>query len=63
MAALDKEIEAMPMGMHTVVGEGGSGLSGGQRQRLLIAQAIVRKPRIVCSTKRPVPWTTSAKLR
>jgi len=47
MAALDQEIEAMPMGMHTVVGEGGSGLSGGQRQRLLIARAIVRKPRIV----------------
>ena len=47
MAALDKEIEAMPMGMHTVIGEGGSGLSGGQRQRLLIAQAIVRKPRVV----------------
>ncbi len=47
MAALDKDIEAMPMGMHTVIGEGGSGLSGGQRQRLLIARAIVRKPRVV----------------
>ncbi len=47
MAALDKDIQAMPMGMHTVVGEGGSGLSGGQRQRLLIARAIVRKPRVV----------------
>ncbi len=47
MAALDKDIEAMPMGMHTVIGEGGSGLSGGQRQRLLIARAIVRRPRVV----------------
>ena len=37
----------MPMGMHTVVSEGGGGLSGGQRQRLLIARAIVHKPRII----------------
>lgn len=37
----------MPMGMHTVVSEGGGGISGGQRQRLLIARAIVRKPRIL----------------
>ncbi len=47
MAALDKDIEAMPMGMHTMIGEGGSGLSGGQRQRLLIARALVRRPRIL----------------
>jgi ATP-binding cassette subfamily C protein len=33
--------------MHTVVSEGGGGLSGGQRQRLLIARAIVHRPRIV----------------
>jgi NHLM bacteriocin system ABC transporter ATP-binding protein len=47
MAAVDKDIEAMPMGMATVIGEQGAGLSGGQRQRLLIARAIVRKPRVV----------------
>jgi NHLM bacteriocin system ABC transporter ATP-binding protein len=47
MAALDKDIEAMPMGMHTFIGEDGAGLSGGQQQRLLIARAVVRKPRIL----------------
>ena len=35
------------MGMHTIVSENGSGLSGGQRQRLMIARAIVGKPRIL----------------
>ena len=35
------------MGMHTVISEGGGTISGGQRQRLLIARALVRKPRII----------------
>src|SRR5271157_424809 len=47
LAGLEDDLKAMPMGMHTVVSEGGGGLSGGQRQRLLIARAIVRKPRIL----------------
>ena len=46
-AGLEGDLTTMPMGMHTVVSDGGGGLSGGQRQRLLIARAIVRKPRIV----------------
>ena len=46
-SGLDDDIRQMPMGMHTMVMEGGSGLSGGQRQRLLIARAIVAKPRIL----------------
>jgi len=47
LAGLEEDLKTMPMGMHTVVSEGGGGLSGGQRQRLLIARAIVRRPRIV----------------
>jgi NHLM bacteriocin system ABC transporter ATP-binding protein len=47
MAGLAEEIEAMPMGMHTVISEGGGTLSGGQRQRLLIARAIVGRPRVL----------------
>jgi ATP-binding cassette subfamily C protein len=46
-ASLADDIKAMPMGMHTYVSEGGGTLSGGQRQRLMIARAVVNKPKIL----------------
>lgn len=46
-AGVAGDIRDMPMGMHTVVSDGGGTLSGGQRQRLLIARAIVNRPRIL----------------
>jgi NHLM bacteriocin system ABC transporter ATP-binding protein len=47
MAGFADDIRNMPMGMHTMVSEGGGGISGGQRQRLLIARAVAPKPKIL----------------
>jgi NHLM bacteriocin system ABC transporter ATP-binding protein len=47
LAGLDADIAAMPLGLDTLVTEGGSQLSGGQRQRVMIARALVRWPRLI----------------
>jgi NHLM bacteriocin system ABC transporter ATP-binding protein len=46
-SGLAEDVRNMPMGMHTYVSEGGGTLSGGQRQRLMIARAIVNKPKVL----------------
>ena len=46
-AGLAEDIEQMPMGIHTMISEGGGNISGGQKQRLLIARALVKNPRIL----------------
>jgi ATP-binding cassette, subfamily B, bacterial CvaB/MchF/RaxB len=47
LACLDDEINAMPMGYNTLIGEMGSALSGGQQQRLLLARALYSRPSIL----------------
>ncbi|GAA2573128.1 NHLP bacteriocin export ABC transporter permease/ATPase subunit [Streptomyces lienomycini] len=46
MAGLADDIRRMPMGLHTIV-SGSGAVSGGQRQRLMIAQALIRRPRVL----------------
>ncbi len=44
---LKEDIEAMPMGLHTIVSDGAGTISGGQAQRILIARALVGKPKVI----------------
>lgn len=46
-AGLARDLEAMPDGYATVVGERGITLSGGQRQRVALARAIAADPRLL----------------
>ncbi len=47
LAGIADDICKMPMGMHTIVAEGGGGISGGQRQRIMIARAVCGNRRIL----------------
>jgi NHLM bacteriocin system ABC transporter ATP-binding protein len=46
-AGIEPDIRALPMGMHTVVTEASAAFSGGQVQRMIIARALVGKPRLL----------------
>ena len=46
-ASIWDEIEPMPMGLHTHIGDMGSALSGGQQQRILLARALYKQPKIL----------------
>ena len=47
LAAISFDINAMPMGYNTLVGDMGTILSGGQKQRVLLARALYKRPRIL----------------
>jgi len=47
LAAVHDEIEAMPMGYHTLIGDMAVSISGGQKQRILLARALYKRPRIL----------------
>lgn len=47
LAAINLDIEAMPMKYDSLVGDMGTTLSGGQKQRILLARALYRQPKIL----------------
>jgi ATP-binding cassette subfamily B protein len=46
-AAADSLLSRAPLGLDTIIGEGGVKVSGGEKQRLSIARALLRKPTLL----------------
>ena len=47
LASVSEEIDALPMGYHTLIGSMGATLSGGQKQRILLARALYKRPQFL----------------
>jgi len=47
LACVQEDIEAMPMGFQSLIGDMGNSLSGGQRQRVLLARALYKRPQFL----------------
>ena len=44
---LNDLIDTFPLGLETIISEGGQNLSGGERQKISIARTIISNPKVI----------------